>query len=151
MWAAFGGALVGAIAGPMIFKLPFDFIVLWRTYPPSPAALYTQLFFFPLFLVELLSLAMLLLSPRMRLTRYALFALAGMFLVFAIGAVFGFAYPLTALPITFNVVSKALAFATAVLLFVPQRAPAPVATLEQQAAEAPERHEVPLRQTPDVK
>jgi hypothetical protein len=149
MWTAFGSALVGAIAGPMIFELPFDLIVLWRTYPPNPAALYTPLFFFPLFLVELLSFAMLLLSPRMRLTRHALFALAGMFLVFAIWAVFGFAYPLTALPITLNVISKALAFATAVLLFVPGRAPAPGATAERQMAETPERHGAPLGQIPD--
>ena len=120
MWTAFGSALVGAIAGPMIFELPFDLIVMWRTYPPSPAALYTQLFFFPLFLVELLSFAMLLLSPCARLSRYTLFALAGMFLIFAVWAVFGFAYPLSALPITFNVVSKALAFVTAVSFFLPQ-------------------------------
>lgn len=120
MWTAFGSALVGAIAGPMIFELPFDFIVLWRTYPPTPAALYTPLFFFPLFMVELLSFAMLLLSPCVRLTRYTLFALAGMFLVFAVWAVFGFAYPLSPLPITLNVISKALAFLTAVSLFVPQ-------------------------------
>ena len=120
MWTAFGSAIVGAIAGPMIFELPFDIIVMGRTYPPTPAALYTPLFFFPLFLVELLSFAMLLLSPCVRLTRYTLFALAGMFLVFAVWAVFGFAYPLTALPITLNVISKALAFMTAISFFIPQ-------------------------------
>ncbi len=151
MWTAFGSALVGAIAGPMIFELPFDLIVLWRTYPPNPAALYTQLFFFPLFLVELLSFAMLLLSPRMRLTRYSLFALAGMFLVFAVWAVFGFAYPLTALPITMNVVSKALAFLAVVLLFVPQRASAPVAVAKPRAAEIPEERGSRSGQTLDVK
>jgi hypothetical protein len=81
--------------------------------------LYTLLFFLPLFLVKLLSVAMLLLSPCVRLNRYTFFALAGMFLVFATWAVFGFAYPLSPLPITFNVVSKALAFVSVVTLFLP--------------------------------
>jgi hypothetical protein len=151
MWTAFGSALVGAIAGPMIFELPFDLIVLWRTYPPNPAALYTPLFFFPLFLVELLSFAMLLLSPRMRLTRHALFALAGMFLAFAIWAVFGFAYPLTALPITLNVISKALAFAVAVSLFLPQRERTPAAAEQPRVAETSERYGSRSDMPPDVK
>ena len=136
MWTAFGSALVGAIAGPMIFELPFDIIVMWRTYPPDPAALYTLLFFFPLFLMELLSFAMLLLSPCVRFSRYTLFALAGMFLVFAVWAVFGFTYPLSPLPITFNVVSKALAFAVAVSLFIPERS-APDAVSASVAAGEP--------------
>lgn len=136
MWTAFGSALVGAIAGPMIFELPFDLIVMWRTYPPSPAALYTQLFFFPLFLVELLSFAMLLLSPCVRLSRYPLFALAGMFLVFAVWAIFGFAYPLAAFPIAMNIISKALAFVAAVSLFIPARN-APGQPSAQAIAEGP--------------
>jgi hypothetical protein len=47
-----GSGLAGAIAAPMIFELPFDLIVMFRTYPPTPATLYTLLFFLPLFLVE---------------------------------------------------------------------------------------------------
>lgn len=137
MWAAFGSALVGAIAGPMIFELPFDIIVMWRTYPPDPAALYTLLFFFPLFLVELLSFAMLLLSPGVRLSRYPLFALAGMFVVFAVWAVFGFAYPLTPFPITMNVLSKAMAFVTAVTLFIPARGASRTPAAVKEDAEAP--------------
>jgi hypothetical protein len=87
---AAASAVVGAIAAPLVFELPFDIIVMWRTYPPNPAALYTLLFFFPLFLIELSSFAMLLLLSRARLTRYSLCILAGMFLVFAVWAVFGF-------------------------------------------------------------
>jgi hypothetical protein len=34
---ALGSAIVGTIAAPMIFELPFDLIVMWRTYPPTPA------------------------------------------------------------------------------------------------------------------
>jgi hypothetical protein len=150
MWTALGSAIVGAIAGPMIFELPFDIIVMGRTFPPAPAALYTPLYFFPLFMIELLSFAMLVLSPCVRLTRYALFALAGMFLVFAVWAVFGFAYPLTALPITLNVISKALAFAAAVSLFLPQRERTPTAE-QPRVAETSERHGSRSDMPPDVK
>jgi hypothetical protein len=119
-WAAIGAAIVGTIAAPMIFELPFDLIVMWHTYPPAPAALFTPLFFFPLFLVEISSFAMLMVSPVMKLSRYSLFLLAGMFLIFAVWALFGFAYPLAPLPFAMNVISKILAFATAVSLFLPQ-------------------------------
>ena len=118
-WVAFGSAIVGTIAAPMIFELPFDLIVMWRTYPPTPATQFTLLFFLPLFLVEISSFAMLALSPVMKLSRYTLFLLAGIFLIFAVWALFGFSYPETPIPIILNVVSKILAFAVAVSLFVP--------------------------------
>ncbi len=118
-WSAFVSAIVGTIAAPMIFELPFDLIVMWRTYPPTPGTLFTLLFFLPLFLVEISSFAMLTFSPVMKLSRSTLFLLAGMFLIFAIWALFGFAYPATPLPIALNVISKILAFATAVSLFLP--------------------------------
>ena len=118
---AVGSAIVGAIAAPMIFELPFDLIVMWRTFPPAPATLFTPLFFLPLFLIEISSFAMLMLSPVMKLSRYTLFFLAAMFLVFAIWALFGFAYPASPLPTVLNMLSKVLAFATAVSLFLPQR------------------------------
>ena len=131
-WAALGAALVGTIAAPMIFELPFDLIVMWHTYPPAPAALFTPLFFFPLFLVELSSFAMLMVSPVMKLSRYSLFLLAGMFVIFAIWALFGFAYPLTPLPFAMNVIGKILAFATAVSLFLPAEKSARVASIKQE-------------------
>jgi len=118
-WVAFGSAMVGTIAAPMIFELPFDLIVMWRTYPPAPEILFTLLFFLPLFLVEALSFAMLTLSPVMKLSRATLFLLAGMFLLFAVWAMFGFAYPAAPLPIALNMISKILAFAAAVSLFLP--------------------------------
>ena len=118
-WVAFGSAIVGTIAAPMIFELPFNLIVMWRTYPPTPEILFTLLFFLPLFLVEISSFAMLALSPVMKLSRYTLFLLAGFFLIFAVWALFGFSYPETPIPIILNVVSKILAFAVAVSLFVP--------------------------------
>jgi hypothetical protein len=126
--AALVSALVGTIAAPMIFEFPFDLIVMWRTFPPHPGALFTLIYFVPLFLIEITSFAWLSFSPLMKLSRYTLFCLAGMFLVFAAWALFGFAYPLDPLSITFNVISKLLAFAVAVSLFLPQKEPMQPAT-----------------------
>ena len=116
---AIGSAIVGTMAAPMIFELPFDLLVMWHTYPPSPTTLYTLLYFLPLILVELLSFALLSFSPALRLSRYTFFLLAGMFLVFTIWALFGFAYPSAPLPIALNMLSKIVAFATAISLFLP--------------------------------
>ena len=55
----------------------------------------------------------------MKLSRYDPVPLAGMFLIFAVWAVFGFAYPASPLPIALNMISKVLAFAAAVSLFLP--------------------------------
>ncbi len=115
---ALSSAIVCTMAAPMIFELPFDLLVMWRTYPPAPPVLYTLLYFLPLFLVEILSFALLSFSPAVKLTRYTLFLLAGMFLIFAVWAVFGFAYPSAPIPIALNMISKVVAFATAISLFI---------------------------------
>jgi len=119
--AAIGSAIVGTIAAPLIFELPFDLIVMGQTFPPSPPTLYTPLFFFPLFLVEILSFALLTLSPIMRLSKITFFLLAGMFFVFAVWALAGFAYPSTPFPIAMNMLSKIVAFAVAISLFLRDR------------------------------
>ena len=118
-----GSALVGAMAAPMIFELPFDFIVMARTYPalPPDPAFYRAVFFTPLFLVELTTLWLLTLSPMVRVRKSTFFCFALMIGVFGIWALSGFGYPQSALPITMNVVSKILAFATALTLFLPDR------------------------------
>jgi hypothetical protein len=118
-WIAFVSAMVGTIAAPLIFELPFDLIVMWRTYPPAPEISFTLLYFFPLFLIEVSSFALLTFSPFVKLSRSTLFLLAGMFLIFAVWAAFGFAYPAAPLPVALNTISKILAFATAVSLFLP--------------------------------
>jgi hypothetical protein len=117
-------AAIGAMAAPMIFEFPFDLTVMTRTYPPVPPdpALYRVLFFAPLFLVEVTTLALLTLSPMVRLSRAALFCFALMLGVFAVWGLSGFAFPSGLAPFTLNVVSKILAFAAAVSLFLPQRA-----------------------------
>jgi hypothetical protein len=113
-------AVIGTAAAPMIFELPFDLIVMTRTNPPIPTypMLYRQLFFLPLFLVELSTISLLALLPSMRVTAYAAYAVAGMFVVFAIWAVFGFAFPAEPLPLALNVISKILCFVAAIMLFV---------------------------------
>jgi hypothetical protein len=119
IWNALLSAAVGTIAAPMIFELPFDLIVAGRTFPPDPATLYTPLFFLPLFAVGITSFAMLAFSPALKLSRYTLFCLAGMFLVFAVWAINGFGYPLTTVPFVLNAASKILAFITTITLFLP--------------------------------
>jgi hypothetical protein len=116
---ALASAVIGTAAAPMIFELPFDLIVMARTNPPIPThpMLYRQLFFLPLFLVELSTISLLTLLPSMRVTAYACYAVAGMFAVFAIWAAFGFAFPSQPLPLALNVISKILCFVAAIMLF----------------------------------
>jgi len=116
---ALASAVIGTAAAPMLFELPFDLIVMARTNPPIPThpMLYRQLFFLPLFLVELSTISLLTLLPSMRVTAYACYAVAGMFAVFAIWAAFGFAFPSQPLPLALNVISKILCFVAAIMLF----------------------------------
>jgi hypothetical protein len=116
------GAVIGALAAPMVFELPFDLIVMARTYPPIPPhpALYRVLFFAPLFLIEITTLSLLTLSPMVRLSRATFYALALMLAVFAVWAVPGFGYPATPVTYTLNVISKLLAFVTILTLFLPR-------------------------------
>jgi hypothetical protein len=53
--------------------------------------------------------------------------------VFAVWALAGFGYPSAPLPLTLNIVSKLLAFATVLTLFFPQRPPAPATTPDRSA------------------
>jgi hypothetical protein len=120
---ALGSALIGALAAPMIFEFPFDLIVMARIYPglPPDPALYRFLFFAPLVLTEVITVALLTLSPAARLSRATLWCLASMLAVFAVWALFGFGYPSTPATTTLNVVSKILALMAALTLFGPAR------------------------------
>ena len=117
---ALASAVIGTAAAPMLFELPFDLIVMARTNPalPSHPMLYRQLFFLPLFLVELSTISMLTLLPSMRVTAYSCYAMAVMFVVFAVWAAFGFAFPAEPLPLALNVLAKILCFVAAIMLFV---------------------------------
>ena len=120
---ALASAVIGTAAAPMIFELPFDLIVMARTNPaiPTHPMLYRQLFFLPLFLVELSTISLLTFLPSVRVTGYACYAVAAMFVVFAVWAGFGFAFPAEPLPLALNVISKILCFAAAIMLFVWRR------------------------------
>ena len=117
---ALGSAFVGTAAAPMIFELPFDLIVMGRTYPPIPPfpTLFRLLFFLPLFLVEISTFSLLTLSFLTKLSKYTLFSLAGMFFVFAVWAFFGFSYPSNPIPFALNGISKILSFVAAITLFL---------------------------------
>jgi hypothetical protein len=134
--ARLASGVIGAIAAPMIFELPFDLIVMARTYPsiPPDPALYRALFFVPLFLIEITTLLLLRLSPMVRLTRATFFSFALMLGVFAVWALSGFGYPSAPLPTALNIASKILAFVTVLTLFLPRR-PAP------EQAPQPDSHE----------
>jgi hypothetical protein len=120
--ARLGSAIIGALAAPWIFELPFDLIVVARTASLQPhPALYRALFFVPLALVAVTTLALLILSPMVRLTKATFFTFALILVVFAVWALDGFGYPSAPAPIALNMVSKVLAFATALTLFWPAR------------------------------
>jgi hypothetical protein len=132
---ALGAAIAGTIAAPMIFELPFDLIVMWRTYPPEPATQFTLLFFLPLFIWELASYSLLTMSPLSRVSKYTLFSLAAMFLVFAVWALFGFSYPSEPIPFVLNAVSKIICFVVAITLFLPRKAEVKMLLLHQVGAQ----------------
>jgi hypothetical protein len=135
---ALKSAVIGALAAPWIFEFPFDIIVMTRTYPalqPDPA-LYRALFFAPLLLIALTTLALLTLSPVARLSRATFWCLAAMLAVFAVWALIGFGYPSSAAPTTLNVVSKIIALITALTLFLPARAEARTEAQGQTATTA---------------
>src|SRR5580704_11276149 len=143
---------IGALAAPWIFELPFDLIVMARTYPPIPPdpAWYRALFFVPLFLIAITTLLLLRLSPMVRLTRATFFSFALMLGVFAVWALSGFGYPSAPLPTALNIASKILAFVTALTLFLPQRpasgqAPPPAGSEQAQPASPPLALDSPAR------
>jgi hypothetical protein len=97
--------------------------------------LYRALFVLPLFIVELSTISLLTLLPSMRITRHALYVLAGMFAVFAVWAAFGFGFPTELLPKTLNVISKMLCFVAAIMLFLWRDAEKPISgTLVDQSS-----------------
>jgi len=132
-WPRLASAAIGAIAAPFIFELPFDLIIMTRVHGQFPTGRYVPVLLGLLLLVDITTLLLLRLSPRVRLTRATFYALALMLGVFAVWALAGFGYPSAPLPLTLNIVSKLLAFATVLTLFFPQPPPAPVTTPDRSA------------------
>ena len=121
-WVRLSSAAIAAMGAAAIFELPFDLIIWTRIYPPVPPdpELYRALFFAPLVLVELTTLSLLSMTPMVKLSRTTFFCLALMLLVFAVWALAGFGYPSAPVAFAMNVVSKIIAFITALSLFVPE-------------------------------
>jgi hypothetical protein len=118
---ALGSAVIGAIAAPWIFEVPFDLAIMPRAHIAVDPDLYRLLLFGALILVGVTTLALLSLSPVVRVQRATLWCLAGMLALFAVWGLFGFGYPSAPGPTTLNVLSKILAFVTALTLFLPER------------------------------
>jgi hypothetical protein len=115
-------AFFGALAAPFVFEFPFDLVIVTRTVPPIPPdpTLFRVVYFAPLLFVAITTIALLALSPLVRLSRSTLWVLAAMFIVFSLwAALFGFAYPGSPGPLAMNVISKILAFVTTLTLFIP--------------------------------
>jgi hypothetical protein len=118
--ARLGSAFIGAIAPLMIFQFPFDLIVMTRLSPAAPdPALYRTLFV-ATFFVESATLALLSLSPLVRLSNMTYVVFALMLLIFGIWALSGFGEPTATLPFALNAVSKVMAFVVALSLFLAQ-------------------------------
>jgi hypothetical protein len=112
--SALGNGFIGAVAGPMVFEFPFDLIVIPLL---KIGALGIIIFFGPLFTVIFTTLALLLFSKRTAITKYSLYSLAAMFLVFAVWALEGFSYPSNPISFTLNAISKVLSFTTIIAMF----------------------------------
>jgi hypothetical protein len=113
--AALGNGFAGAVAGPMVFELPFLLIItpMVTTRVPHP------LFSFVDFLVVIVTtLALPFFSSSFAVTRYSLYLLGGMVIVFAAWALFtGYAPPADPISFGLNAVSKVLGFASVVAGF----------------------------------
>jgi hypothetical protein len=138
---AFPSALFGALAAPFVFEFPFDLVIVTRTVPeiPPDPTLFRVMYFAPLLFVAVTTIALLALSPMVRLSRTTLWALAAMFGVFALwAAFFGFAYPGSPGPLAMNVFSKILAFVATLTLFLPSTSEGVRALLDRRPGGSPQ-------------
>lgn len=114
--AALGNGFAGAVAGPMVFELPFLLIItpVVTTRVPHP------LFLFVTFLLVILTtLALPTFSSRFSIGRYSLYSVGAMLVVFALWAfATGYAPPADPVSLSLNAVSKVLGFAAIVTGFL---------------------------------
>jgi hypothetical protein len=113
-WAATGNAIAGAAAGPMIFEFLFDWIVI----PQANASITILVVYFtPLFIIEVATICLLTLCRRVSITRYSLYSLGAMLIVFGLWVFKGYSYPSSPVIYLLNAVSKVLSFTTIIALF----------------------------------
>jgi hypothetical protein len=112
-------AFVGTVVGAMIFELPFLFIISPQIGLPVDRALLGES---PLFCLVFASYSLLYLSPLTGVSRYTLFSLGAVFIVFSCWAFLtNFAFPSDPVSFVLNSASKALSFVTAFTLFLGNR------------------------------
>ncbi len=117
--AALGNGFAGAVAGPMVFELPFLLIITPMVTTKVPHPLFS---FFDFLVVILATLALPFFSSRFAVTRYSLYLLGGMLIVFAAWALLtGYAPPADPVSFGLNAVSKVLGFASVVAGFAKGR------------------------------
>jgi hypothetical protein len=98
----------------MVFELPFLLIVI----PQVKAPLIPELIFLiPLFTIIFTTLAMLLFSRRVAITKNSIYLYAAMIFVFALWALNGYSYPSNSISFVLNGISKILGFASVAALF----------------------------------
>jgi hypothetical protein len=112
--SALGNGFLAFCAGPMVFELPFLFVVI----PQAKAPLVLELIFLtPLFIIIFTTLSLLLYSRRISITRNSVYLFAAMIFVFALWALDGFSYPSNPISFALNGISKVLGFASVAALF----------------------------------
>jgi hypothetical protein len=112
--SSLGNGFLAFVAGPMVFELPFLLIVI----PQVKAPLIPELIFLiPLFTIIFTTLAMLLFSRRVAITKNSIYLYAAMIFVFALWALNGYSYPSNSISFVLNGISKILGFASVAALF----------------------------------
>ncbi len=112
--AIFSG-IVGALAGIMVFEIPFMLITL----PLSGSLLGAQggILFGIVMFAAITTISMLSTLPEISLTRRSVYALGAMFMIFSAWAIEGFAYPSTPIIFLLNCAAKAMGFLAVTLMF----------------------------------
>ena len=118
--AAMRDGFVGLCAGPMVFELPYIFIITPMKNNVSNALAAEA--FLALLVVSCTTLALLAYCRRAKVTRLSAYMLGAMFLVFAAWALLaGFSFPSSPVPFALNALSKILGFAAIVAMFMGNR------------------------------
>ncbi len=108
-------AFVGTVVGAMVFELPFLFIIAPQLGPSLQRSLWGES---PLFCLVFASYSLLFLSPLPGFSRYTLFSLGALFIVFSSWAFLtNFSFPSDPESFVLNSVSKILGFVSAFTLF----------------------------------
>ncbi len=112
--AVFSG-IVGALAGIMVFEIPFMIITL----PLSGGlgGLQGEILFGIVMFAAITTLSVLFTLPKASLTRRSAYALGAMFLTLSVWAIGGFAYPSAPIPFLLNCFAKAMGFLAVILMF----------------------------------